>query len=788
MDSNRAQLSPVGSLASASDAAVPAYLTSFVGRGRELDQIGRLLNQARLVTVTGVGGVGKTRLAVRAAGALTGRFPDGVRMVDLTALRDPALIPHTVVDTLRIPQRSARDPMSTLIEYLRYRRMLLVVDNCEHLLDHVAAFLDRLLRAVEGVRVLATSRQRLGVAGERLLPLPPLPVPGAEATLTARSTGHYPALTLFADRAGAVVPDFAITADNLEAVTRLCQRLEGIPLALELAAVRLRVLEVRDLADRLDDRFGVLTDGGRTAPARHRTLRATIDWSYELCTPAEQLLWSRASIFAGSFDLAAAEAVCVDDALPARAVLDTLAGLVDKSIVIREESAGHARFRLLEMIREYGHVQLQQAGAEVALRERHRDWYVRLIDQACAQWFGPTQENWCTRLRVEQPNLRTAFDFCLAEPGEIEAGLHLAGRPWFLWVCLFLAEGRHWLDRALAADAGDSAERSRALATAGYVAALQGDRLAAHGILADAALPDSAPSDPAAYPMHVRGVFTLFFGTAEDCQRLLQTALDRYAGAGAPEDLVVVARIQLGLSRVFAGDVAGAHDLFEQCRARCELMGEQWLRSYALYGLALADLSRGKLETATDHVRASLAIKRVFNDTLGLAMALDLSAWIRAACGAGESAATLLGAAARLWRTFGVELFGSVHWLEYRHECEAAARRAAGDAAFDAAFTAGSAMGLDATLRFAMDELGPSPGASAPDPELTRREIEVAELVGEGLSNKEIATALHISLRTAETHVQHILSKLGYQSRTQIARWVSGRRTGVGPSGPWRPR
>jgi non-specific serine/threonine protein kinase len=761
---------------------LPAPITSFVGRRRELEEIRAALDDGRLVTLSGVGGVGKTRLALAAASELTPRFPDGVWVVDLAALADPALLPHTIVDSLGISQRSARDPMTTLAEFLRRRRLLLILDNCEHLLDRAAEVVDALLRAADRLQVMTTSRQRLGVTGEIVVRIAPLEVPSGPDVPAAVSAGQYTALRLFEERAATVVPYFVIDHRNVDAVTRVCQRLEGLPLALELAAVRLRVLPINDLAARLEDRFALLVEGGRTAPARQRTLRATVDWSYELCTRAEQLLWARCAVFSGTFDLAAAEAVCSDDDVPAAAVLDTLASLVDKSILTAEQGSGSARFRMLETIREYG---LERLGDDAHdFRVRHRDWYLRLISTACAEWFGPRQRSWCDRLRVEQPNLRTAIDFSIADKDEADAGLELVGRPWFLWVCLFLAEGRHWLDRALASTDGYSANRLRALTTAAYVASMQGDREAAEDLLRQGAEGHELNPDPrtSAYLLHTTGLYALFFD-APHCAQTLTDALGSYEQVGVVADLREVARIQLGLSRIFSSEVAEAAALFEECRDRCQAAGEEWLLSYALYGLGLARFAEGDLTAAADWVAQSLRIKRAFGDSLGLAMALDLIAWIRAEQGANAPAATLLGAAAHLWQTFGVELFGSSHWLAYRRRCEARTRAGLGSA-FDAAVELGAGLTIDAALQYAFAP-EPPPGAQGRTTatDLTRREWEVAVLVAEGYANKSIATELHVSQRTAETHVQHILTKLGFSSRAQIANWVGELRSHRHPGG-----
>src|SRR6266581_1793969 len=677
---------------------LPADLTSFVARRPEAAQIRQLLSASRLVTLVGVGGVGKTRLAVHAARDVQRAFPDGVFLVELASLKDPALLPHTVIDALAIPEQSSRAPMNILADYLRHRQILLVLDNCEHLLESAAELTAALLRSAPGLRILATSRQVLRVPGEHIMPVPTLPVPAPDVPLVPGLATQYAALALFAERAAAVVPGFGITAENEAAVLRLCQRLEGIPLAIELAVVRLRVLPVAGLATRLDRRFQLLTEGSRTAPERHQTLRAAIDWSFDLCTPAEQLLWARASVFAASFDLEAVEAICGDGALPPEAILDTVAGLTDKSIFIREEHAGHVRFRMLEMIREYGQARLRESGTEPALKQRHRDWYVQFVEEASAEWFGPQQERWSTRLLLEHANLRLALEL----------------------------------------------------------------------------------DDPAAlaYATHLLGLCAMFKDDLVGAVELLHEGLARYEATDVTHDYPNGLRIQLATTYLLQNDVDQAFDVVRDVRRRCEQRGERWLLSYAIWGLGFVALARGQLDQADGHLRDSLRIKRFFHDTLGLALALDVLTWTAGARGEGERAAVLLGGASQLWRTFGAQLFGSKHLMTRREQFEEQARQILGDHGLDAAFARGSDLTVDETLTYALQErvsTAPTQPRRAAT-ELTRREREIADLVADGMSNKEIASTLVISFRTAEGHVEHILTKLGFTSRARIAAWVTGQR------------
>jgi predicted ATPase/DNA-binding SARP family transcriptional activator len=404
---------------------LPAEMTTFVGREQQLGQAQRLLETARLVTLTGVGGVGKTRLALWIGAQVSGMLRDGVWLADLAPLSDPDLLGRTVAEALGIRDHSTRPSVDILIKRLRNKHLLLMLDNCEHMVSAVAALVVTLLRAAPGLRVLATSRQRLGVHGEHVLLVPPLTVPfdeNAELPLT-----HYEAVRLLADRAVASAADFQITEHNRVAVIQLCQRLDGIPLAIELAAVRLSTLSQEEVLERLDDRFRLLTSThAQVTPPYHQTLRAVVDWSHDLCSEPEQLLWARLSVFSGGFDLAAAEAVCAGDGIAGEDVLDILSSLVHKSILAASNHGNRTRYRLLETIRQYGQQQLNDLGQGPALRRAHRDYYQDMTIRAAAQWCGSREIEWMYQLRQELPNLRVALDFCLTQPDQAQAGLEIA--------------------------------------------------------------------------------------------------------------------------------------------------------------------------------------------------------------------------------------------------------------------------------------------------------------------------------------------------------------------------
>ncbi|NHU47653.1 MULTISPECIES: ATP-binding protein [Rhodococcus] len=754
---------------------LPADLTSFVGRRSETHAVRQLLSADRLVTLTGVGGVGKTRLALRVARDIRRAFPDGVCLVELASLKDPDLLPHTLIDALGIREQSAPAPL-VLTDYLRPRHTLLVLDNCEHILEAAADLVDRLLRAAPKLRILATSRQALMIAGEHVYPVPTLPVPDVDVRLTPGSATQFAAVNLFAARAAAVVPGFEITPDNEHTVIQLCQRLEGIPLAIELAAVRLRVLTVEELAHRLRRRFELLREGSRNLPERHQTLQALIDWSYELCTPTEQTLWARASVFAGGFALDALEAVCSDELLPADTLLDTVAGLTDKSILIRGEQGGRVRFRMLETIREYGQARLREGTSETAVQRKHRDWYWRLIEKAAAEWFGPRQEDWANLLRVEHPNVRAALEFCLARPDEVRVGLRMAGLPWFLWIALgFMPEGRLWLDRALALDQESSPDRVWALGTAAHIAVFQGDETAAAALI-DAVQELAVQLDEPkglAYAAHMRGLRALGSDLSAAIPLLVE-ALERYGCADVPADYPNSVRPALTMAYVLSGELDRAAGVVEEAYEQCEQAGERWLLSYAMWAKGFLRLLQGELEQAEAFLCEALQLKRFTEDNLGLAFILDVLAWTAAASVDSERAAVLLGASDQVWQTVGVPLFGAKHLLARREQFEDVARQAMGNSRFDTAFARGGQLTVEDMLTFALRERRVSRvGPRQADSLLTPREREVADLVAQGMSSKDVAAKLVISRRTVDVHIEHIFAKLGFNSRTQIATWVA---------------
>ncbi|MFJ8045859.1 ATP-binding protein [Kitasatospora sp. NPDC096147] len=701
---------------------LPAELTSFVGREAELAELAELLTHARLVTVTGPGGVGKTRLALRAAAAASHRYADGVRLVELAGVRGPQLLGHAVLEALRLPDSTTRAPEDVLAEELADRELLLVLDGCEHLVEACAALTDRLLRAAPGLRVLATGREVLGVAGERLHPLAPLPV--LDGRDGHEGPGRLPAaVRLFADRAGAVVPGFEVDDRNLAEVARLCRRLDGIPLAVELAAGRLRALSVEQITTRLDDRFKLLVGGSRSGPERHRTLRTTIGWSHELCSSQERLLWARLSVFTGGFDLEAVEYVCAGEGLVGDELLDLVGELIAKSVLLREHGPLGVRYRLLDTLREYGAQWLRASGEEQRLRRRHRDWYLGVATWGELEWFGPRQPETAERTRAAHSNLRGALEFCLSEPGEEQLALLLAGTLWFYWVGSgHLGEGRHWLDRALALAPEPTEARAKALWVTGYLATLQGDLHRARPALAEChrQAVETGDDRALAYAVHRQGCAALIGDELARATELFEEALWHYETIGELNSNVLMAMFELGVAHLFQGETERGTIWLEKVREVCEEYGEQWAYAYGRYAMAYAAWLAGDLRQARAHARECVRLNHLFRDLLGVVLALDVLAVLETEGPDPDpyEAAVLLGAAHRTWRAVGKPFCGSVTFNTPHRTGLERARAALTEQEFTGAFELGAALDLDrAAARVAARRTarragnGPSPAA-----------------------------------------------------------------------------
>lgn len=665
---------------------LPAETSSFIGRTRELAEVNDLLDRFPLVTVTGAAGVGKTRLALTVA---AGRpCPDGVWVAELSAERNPAMLPLIVSAVLGLAEQTVRPQEEVLVEYLAGKRLLLVLDTCEHLRDACADLAERILAAAPGVRILAASRQPLGLPQEAVHVLQPLPVPGPDEVPGEEGYERYDAVRLFAERARALIPGFRVTP----AVVRLCRELEGLPLGIELAVRRLRVLSVEELTGRLDDRFALLGGGHRPPLRRHRTLRAAVGWSHELCTPQERLLWARLSVFAGEFDARIAAAVCSDARLMVtQSLLDRL---VDKSILTDDLG----RYRMLRTYREYGMAWLTLLGEADALRQRHCDHYRLTASLADAEWAGQGQLDWAEWARREFPNLRLAVEHSLHD----RTGLELVAALWFVWCGLGkIQEGRRYLEEALLRHTEPSAARTKALWACGWVALAQGDLEAVARRSGEALRVAREQDDPAAVGYAVQGasMLALVRGELRHAELLTGEGLELFRRCPRPEVGLPIAMVTRALVLTRTGRLHQAVELLREQRDWCEEQGEMWARALGDYAFSMAKMGLGELDEAERCARSAVAVKWWFGDLWGTALAVEQMAAVTALRGDGEEAARLLGTAQRIWTACGRVRRGKE--FTGTRSTERLARAAVGDDRYDDAF----AWGVRTTPQHAMDAI-----------------------------------------------------------------------------------
>ncbi|MFJ8820933.1 LuxR C-terminal-related transcriptional regulator [Streptomyces sp. NPDC102467] len=803
---------------------LPAEATSFVGRRCELAHLADVLTRARLVTLTGPGGVGKTRTAVRTAYELRDTFAAGVQLVELSALSDPELLANTVAAALDLPEQTARPALDVIADFLEDRDLLLLLDTCEHLVDACAILCDELLRCAPGLRILATSRQPLDVAGEHVLAIGPLSMPEPAAVASEQGCD---ALDLFADRASAAAPGFTVSDDNRADVLALCRRLDGIPLAIELAVSRLRVLSLDEMLSRLDDRFRLLTGGRRTSVPRHQTLRTAIGWSHDLSTAPERLLWARLSVFAGELSLEAAEAVCADprnpalregsptkaqliarneltvedvltakneltvedvlsardmlsarEVLPTEDVLTSLIGLVEKSVVIRVETPEGTRYRMLDTIREFGREQLAALDDEEPTRLRHLAYFREVAGSFDEEWTGDAQIPLLQALVRDQANVRAALEYCVARPRLHCQGLRMATDLWGYWHATgLLTEGRYWLRRTLDGCRDETPVRVKALWLTSWYMDLQGERGNNAELLKEAEAIATRIDDPvgAAWTLAFQAHRRYFLGLMEDCAADFQEARARMTALGDDTGLLMLG-FYGGFMLILSGDhdrgIAWCDDSLARGAAH---PAEQWARGWALWVKSVGLWLRGDHEAALACSREGLRSKAALHDLMGLAHFMEGLAWYAAQLRHFERVAVLQGAADALWRRSAKEARFGIPVLHDLHAGAATqARSALGADGYHDSFVEGGLLPLDAVVDLALADgstAAPDVPAqrSGPADGLTPRERQVAALVSKGLTNREVAAELVVSKRTIDSHVEHILTKLGFTSRSQIA-------------------
>jgi predicted ATPase/DNA-binding SARP family transcriptional activator/DNA-binding CsgD family transcriptional regulator len=834
----------VGRAAEPSDTGkhnLPAPRNSFVGREREMTEIKRELAMTRLLTLMGAGGSGKTRLALEVARDLVGAYPDGVWLVELAGLSEGDLVPQAVAAALGVKERPGQPFPVTLVELLRAKQTLLVVDNCEHLLKATAGLVDILLDSCPHLRILATSREALNVTGEVRLSVPALYVPDPQDTSSVEKVEGSESVRLFVERACQRAPTFALTSGNVEAVAEICRKLDGIPLALELAAARVGVLAVTEIASRLGDSLKLLTGGGRTVVPRQRTLRGALDWSYELLLEAEKKLFMRLSVFAGGWTLEASEAVASGEGVEEGEVLDLLSGLVEKSLVVAEPTTeGGVRYRLLELVRQYAQEKLTDGKDADVVHHRHAAFFLTLAQQAEPELTGPEQTKWLERLDADHDNLRAAISWS-SEAGKVELELRLGcalrrfwhrrghlseGLRWLLplrsctareSVLVKVLEGTGWLaemqgNYELAEEMfqtslrlykrlGDEKGIAISRGSLGWVALVRGDIDGATKLLRASLevlrpLKDEREGDREIRVLDRELACVLnSFGAVASSEGEQASAVARYQEAlrlarrVGDVQVIAISLNNLGFTRLVYREPESATLLFEEALARAQEVRDTLLIANVLINLAFAALIQ------EDHRRVRALIEECFpllqkaGEKQLLAECLETTAAMAGAQEKSERAARLWGAAEALREKIRAPL-PAEEWVILKPYLDAARARL-DEGAWERELAEGSEMRLKEAVEYALSTGESTPPASlAPEQtladsqphDLTPREKDVSALVARGLTNRQIAKKLMISEHTVATHIRRILKKLGFHSRSQISSWVTEQ--GLPRSGP----
>ena len=816
---------------------LPAPRTNFVGREQEMVEVKRGLAMTRLLTLTGAGGSGKTRLALEVARDLINAYLDGVWLVELASLTEGDMVLQKVARALGMAERPGEPLTDTLVDPLGDKELLLVVDNCEHLVEAAAQLVDALLASCPRLRVLATSREPLGVEGEVLWQVPPLSVPaktGGEhaGPYTVEGLMRYEAVRLFVDRSRLRLPSFRLTAENAGAVASVCRKLDGIPLAIELATARMGALAVEQVAQRLDASLDVLRGASRTAAPRQLTLRATLDWSHDLLSEVEQMFFRRLSVFAGGWTLEVAEAVCSGDGIEQDDILDLLGGLVDKSLVMARASTGGAvRYRMLRPVRQYARERLEESGEADAVGDRHAGFFLAVAEEAEQELAGPGQRLWVERLDGEHDNMRATLSWLL-ERGEAELGLRLGGALWRFWYARgYLSEGIRCLERVLAmGEPVASPVRVKALEGMGWLTQRQGDTEHAEAAY-DEMLELSRKLDDkgrVATALNSLGTLAVTRGDNEQARELLEANLvvlrqleqegnpattpkrfhalnllgilainqegDYVRGVTLWEEGLALARetcdlyhvgatlSNLGYATLLQGDHERATALCEEALTLAHELGGAGVEIVpeTLVNLGLAMLGRGDHERAKARFEEALVTSHNAEMKSSVINALEGIASLAGALGEATRAAHLWGAAEASREATGIALPPGDRALHEAYLASARSRLTEG--AWEAALAEGRAKSLEEAAEYALstEEGAPltvpvpeKPSADQPLVALTNREKEVGLLVAKDLSNRQIASRLMLSEHTVATHVRNILKKSGLRSRTQIAAWFA---------------
>ena len=800
---------------SRTDNNLPLPLTGLVGREREITEVKERLDDHRLLTLTGSGGSGKTRLALAVALEVVEGYGDGVWLVELASLSDPELVPQAVASVVGVREAPGTPLVDSLCFHLGSREVLLVLDNCEHLVGACASLAEPLLHSCPNLRILGTSREALGVSGECLFAVPPLSLPDPRRLPAPESLSCYEAARLFVERAQAAKHDFSLTEGNAMAVAQVCYRLDGIPLAIELAAARVKVLSVEQISGRLEGSFGLLSGGRRTAMPHHRTLWATMDWSYELLSGEERVLFRRLSVFASGFTLGAAESVCVGEELERDEVLDLLAYLVDKSLVIVAEQGSEARYRLLETVRQYGWEKLRLSGEESAVRRRHARFFLKLAEEAEPELKGTQQLAWLDRLEEDHGNLRVAIRWALEEE-EIEIALRLTASAAHLrYPRGYLNEGRNELEAALAGDAGPQAARAKALTEVGWFALEQSDSEQAQRSLEESLLLYRELGDTygVAHALECLVVAKTRDSDYGQAAQLGEESLALYSDLGH-EWGIAMSLTNLGILAQERGEYERATALHLESLALLRVLGDSFSIGYVLRLLGQASLMQSQLERSAELLEESQSLLRQLGDKPTLATTLcnlgetvlrqgdgaraaaiyKESLALAAEVGSKSTVAVCLEGLAEVALTHGqparaARLWGAAEALREAiglsmtdlaragyEERIAAVRSQVDETIWEKTWAEGRVMMPEEAVEYALQPPTPPEEAEEAPPAypvgLSAREVEVLRLVTKGMTDPQIAEELYISPRTVNAHLRSVYHKIGSSTRAEATRFA----------------
>jgi predicted ATPase/DNA-binding CsgD family transcriptional regulator len=758
---------------------LPLELSSFVGRGQEIAEIETFLSEHRLLTLTGPGGSGKTRLALAVAARVVDAFDAGAWLVELASLSDPDLVTMAAATVLGIRETPGTPLVDSLRARLQSRKTLLVLDNCEHLVEASASLSEILLSSCPGLRILATSREALGVPGEVLFGVPPLSLPDLHRPPVIDSIPRHEATRLFVERAKSVKPSFTITGRNAMAVVQVCHRLDGMPLAIELAAARTKVLSVEQISERLRDSFALLAGGDRTALPHHRTLRATIEWSHGLLLKEEQMLFRRLSVFAGGWTLEAAEAVGTGAGIEEGEVLDSLTSLVDKSLVLVGERDSETRYRLLETVRQYTWEKLEEAGEERNVGYRHAAWYLMLSEEAEPHLKGHQQVSRLRLLEREHANLRASMQFLLRE-GEVETAVRLAWALWFFWYLhRHLGEGFRYSTEIL--EEGDTLPvglHARAL----FIRAAMSDGIDVMEMVEKSCqksvdlFRQAGDGFGLAIAVGSLGLLAMRRGNMERARTLLEQALDLNRIVG-DEWGVSSVLVYMGIIPLSKGDNAQAVGYFEEALSLSRKIGDRYVGYLAHYNLALASRAGGDHEQALGHYLEGLGLAVEVGDRANAAYCLEGVAGLIATGSEPELAVRLFGASEVWLEALGAPRYAHAEDRVVSKRALRALRERLGVEIFEIAWAEGREMSPERAVEYgvlasAATPQGP-PSAPAYPAGLSAREVEVLRLVAKGMTNAQIAQELSISPRTVNAHLGSVYHKIGSNTRAEAARFAS---------------